>query len=184
MLQKLFISSRKIFVFIITFFTTKICVVENKNKFSYIRVILKIFVLFSIIISNFAWMRNNHVVYIKKQIEIISKITFFFNRIPFFLNINSNENCFQLIAMRKKTSRNEHYHFNIIKKIIKLINIILLNLLFVIYDHEKQFYRFNIINFMKKIKSIEHHWIIIIYYFAIKYKVYDFSLIYIDESNH
>ena len=66
MLQKFFIFDKEIFVFIITFFTMKINVVENENEFSYIRIVLKIFILYFIITSNFTWMRNNRVAYIKK----------------------------------------------------------------------------------------------------------------------
>ncbi len=53
MLQELSISGRKIFTSTITLLTTKICVVENEDEFSYIRIVLKVFVLYSITTLDF-----------------------------------------------------------------------------------------------------------------------------------
>lgn len=44
MLQELFISGRKTFASTITLLTTKICVAENEDEFSYIRTALEVFV--------------------------------------------------------------------------------------------------------------------------------------------
>jgi len=53
-LQELSIFGQEIFAFTITLLTTKICVAENENEFSYIRIVLKVFVLYFIITSDFA----------------------------------------------------------------------------------------------------------------------------------
>lgn len=58
MLQELSISSRETFAFTLTLLTTKICVAENEDEFSYIRTVLEVFVLYSITMSDFAWMRG------------------------------------------------------------------------------------------------------------------------------
>jgi len=53
-LQELSIFGRKTFASTITLLTTKICVAENEDKFSYIRTVLKVFVLYFITTSDFA----------------------------------------------------------------------------------------------------------------------------------
>jgi len=53
-LQELSIFGQETFAFTITLLTTKICVAENENEFSYIRIVLKVFVLYSITTSDFA----------------------------------------------------------------------------------------------------------------------------------
>ena len=50
----------------ITFLTTKIYVAENENDVSYIRTVLEVFVLYSIISSDFAWIRNSRAAYIDR----------------------------------------------------------------------------------------------------------------------
>ena len=54
MLQELSISGRETFASTITLLTTKICIVESEDEFSYIRTVLKVFVLYFIITSDFA----------------------------------------------------------------------------------------------------------------------------------
>ena len=56
-----------------------------------------------------------------------------------------------------------------------------LNFSFVIYNHENLFHWFNIFKFVKKLKFINYYWIIMIYYFAIKQKIYDSFLTYVDD---
>ena len=46
-LQELSISDKKTFASTITLLTTKICIAESENEFSYIRTVLKVFVLYS-----------------------------------------------------------------------------------------------------------------------------------------
>ncbi len=54
MLQKLSVSEREIFFFVIILLTTKICIVENDEiLFSYIRTVLEVFILYSFTISDF-----------------------------------------------------------------------------------------------------------------------------------
>ena len=68
--------------------------------------------------------------------------------------------------------------------IVELANAMPLNLPFVTYHHEDQFNRLNAVKFMKKMKSIEHHWIPVAYYLAVEQKFYDRPPAYIDRSNH
>ncbi len=54
MLQKLSVSEREIFFFVIILLTTKICIAENDEiLFSYIRTVLEVFILYSLTISDF-----------------------------------------------------------------------------------------------------------------------------------
>ena len=184
MLQKLSISGRETFASTITLLTTKICVAEKKNEFSYIRAILEVFVLYSITTSDFAWMRDSRAAYIKRQAEIMSEITFSPNRVPSPLNADLSEGCLRLTAMREKISRSEHCRSNIIKKIVELASAMPLDLPFVTYDHENQFHRPNAIIFMKKIKPTGHHWITMAYCLAIEHRVCDPPPAYVDGSDH
>ncbi len=122
-LQELSIFGQEIFAFIITLLTTKICVAENENEFSYIRIVLKVFVLYFIITSDFAWMCDSRAAYIERQTEIMSEIIFFPSWVSSLLNADSSENCLWLTTLRKKISRREHCCFEIIKMIVELINV-------------------------------------------------------------
>jgi len=131
--------------------TTKICVAENEDDFSYIRIVLEVFVLYSIITSDFAWMRDSRAAYIGRQIEIMSEIIFSPSRVPSPLNAGSSEGCLRLAALLEKISRREHCHSEITKTIVDLANAMSLDLPFMTYDHESQFHRLNAITFVKKI---------------------------------
>ena len=119
----------------------------------------------------------------KKTSRIMSKIIFSFSRVPSSLNVDSNEDCFRLTVLQKKISRREHCYFEIIKMIVDLTNVMLLNLSFVIYDHESSFHRFNVLKFVKELKSTDYHWIVMIYCLAIEHKIYNFSSAYVDALN-
>lgn len=120
MFQELSISGRETFASTITLLTTKICVAENEDEFSYIRAVLEVFVLYSIATLDFAWMRDSRAAYIGRQTEIMSEITFSPSQVPSPLDAGSSEGCLQLAAMREKISRTEHCRSNIIKKIVDL----------------------------------------------------------------
>ena len=184
MLQELSISGRETFASTITLLTTKICVAENEDEFSYICAILEVFVLYSITTSDFAWMRDSRAAYIGRQAEIMSEITFSPSRVPSPLDAGSSEGCLRLAAMREKISRSEHCRSNIIKKTVELASIMPLDLPFVTYDHGNQFHRLNAINFMKKIKPTGHYWIAMAYCLAIEHRVYDPPPAYVDGSDH
>ena len=184
MLQKLSISGRETFASTITLLTTKICVAENEDEFSYIRAVLEVFVLYSITTSDFAWMRDSRAAYIGRQAEIMSEITFSPSRVPSPLDAGLSEGYLRLAAMREKISRSEHCRSNIIKKTFELASILPLDLPFVTYDHGNQFHRLNAINFMKKIKSTGHHWIAMAYCLAIEHRVYDPPPAYVNGSDH
>lgn len=122
-LQELSIFGRKTFASTITLLTTKICVAENEDEFSYIRTVLKVFVLYFITTSDFAWMCDSRAAYIGRQTEIMSEITFFPSRVPSLLNAGSSEGCLWLTTLREKISRREHCRSEIIKMIVELVNV-------------------------------------------------------------
>ena len=51
------------------------------------------------------------------------------------------------------------------------------------YDHESSFHRFNALKFIKKLKSIDYHWIVMTYCVAIEHKIYNFSSTYVNDLN-
>ena len=68
--------------------------------------------------------------------------------------------------------------------VVELANVMPPNLPLAIYDHENQFHRLNAVNFMKKVKHTEHHWITIAYCLAVEHGVYDRPPAYVDGSDH
>lgn len=135
-LQELSIFDREIFVSIIILFTTKIYIVENKiNLFLYIRIVLKFFVLYFIIILNFIKIYNSCAIYRERQVEIILE-TIFSSRIFFSLSTNLSKNCLRLIAQQEKILYCKYCRFEIIKTVVNLTNNILLCLLFIIYNYK------------------------------------------------
>ena len=184
MLQEFSILGWEIFASTITLLTTKICVTENENKFSYVRAVLEVFGLYSINTSDFAWMRDSRTAYIGRQAKIMSEITFSSSRVPSPLDADSSEDCLRLAAMREKISHSKHCRSNIIKKTVELASTTPLDLPFVTYDHKNQFHRLNAINFMKKIKPTGHHWIAMAYCLAIEHKVYNPPPAYVNGSDH
>jgi len=65
-----------------------------------------------------------------------------------------------------------------------IVELVPLDLLFVIYDYESPSYRFNTVKFLKKLKPTRYYWISIAYCFTIKHKFYDPPPIDADESVH
>ncbi len=184
MLQELSISGRETFASTITLLTTKICVAENEDEFSYIRTVLEVFVLYSITTSDFAWMRDSRAAYIGRQTEIMSEITFSPSRVPSPLDAGSSEGCLRLAGLREKISRREHCRSEIIKMIVELANAMPLDLPFVTYHHESPSHRLNAVKFIKKLKPTGYYWISMAYCLAIEHKVYDPPPVYSDESVH
>ena len=181
MLQELSISGRETFASTITLLTTKICVAESEDEFSYIRTVLGVFVLYSITTSDFAWTRDSRAAYIGRQTEIMSEITFYLSRVPSPLDAASNKGCLRLAALQEKISRREHCRSEIIKMIVELANTMPLDLPFVIYDHESPSHRLNALNFVTKLKPTGYHWIAMAYCLAIEHKVYDPPPAYVDD---
>ena len=184
MLQELSISGRETFASTITLLTTKICVAENEDEFSYIRTVLEVFVLYSITTSDFAWMCDSRAAYIGRQTEIMSEITFSPNRVPFPLDAGSSEGCLRLAALREKISRREHCRSEIIKNIIDLSNAMPLDLPFVTYDHDSPSHRLNAVRFVKELKPTGYHWIAMAYCLAIEHMVYEPPPAYTDGQGH
>ncbi|MCJ1425255.1 hypothetical protein MMC29_003143 [Sticta canariensis] len=179
-LQELSISGRETFASTITLLTTKICVAENEDEFSYIRAVLEVFVLYSITTSDFAWMRDSRAVYIGRQTETMSEITFSPSRVPSPLDAGSSESCLRLAALREKISRRERCRSEIIKMIVELANTMPLDLLFVTYDHESLSHRLNAVKFVKNLNPTGYYWIAMAYCLAIEYRFYDPPPAYVD----
>jgi len=183
-LQELSISGRETFASTITLLTTKICVAENEDEFSYIRTVLEVFVLYSITTSDFAWMCDSRAAYIGKQTKIMSEITFSPSRVPSPLDAGSSEGCLRLVAATGEISRREHCRSEIIKKIIDLSNAMPLDLPFVTYDQDSQFHRHNAIRFVKKLKPTGYYWIAMADCLAVEHMVYDPPPEYTDGQGH
>ena len=164
MLHELFISEREIFFFVIILLTTKICIIENDEiLFSYIWIVLKVFILYSLTISDFAWMRDSNAAYIARQTKLMSELTFFFVEVRSLSNSCSDKDCLQLIALLKIMSRRERCRVKIIKNIVELINAVSSDSSFMTYDHESHLHQLNVVAFLKDVKLTSHYWIEMIY---------------------
>ena len=73
MLQELSNSGWETFASTITLLAMKICVAETEDEFSYIRTVLEVFVLYSVTMSDFAWMCDSHATYRRRQNKIVSE---------------------------------------------------------------------------------------------------------------
>ena len=102
-------------------------------------------------------MRNSRAIYIERLTEIILEIIFYLSRVPSHLDATLNKSYLRLATLREKISRREYYRFEIIKIIIKLVNTILLDILFVTYDYESLSYKLNILKFIKKLKPTSYY---------------------------
>ena len=184
MLQELSISGQETFASTITLLTTKICVAENEDEFSYIRTVLEVFVLYSITTSDFAWLCDSRAAYIGRQSEIMSEITFSPSRVPSPLDAGSSEGCLRLAALREEISRREHCRSEIIKMIVDLASAMPLDLPFVTYEQDSQFHRHNAIRFVKKLKPTGYYWIAMADCLAVEHMVYDPPPEYTDGQGH
>lgn len=180
MLQELSISGRETFASTIRLLTTKICVAENEDEFSYIRAVLEDFVLYSITTLDFAWMHDSRAAYIGRQTETMSEITFSPSRVPSPLDAGSSESCLRLAALREKISRRGRCRSEIIKMIVELAYTMPLDLPFVTYDHESPSHRLNAVKFVKKLKPTGYYWRAMAYCLTIEHRVYDPPPAYVD----
>ena len=128
-------------------------------------------------------MYNNCIVYIIRQTKLILEFIFFFAKVLFFLNFCLDKDCLQLVALFKIMLCCKRYCIKIIKSIIKLINAILSNALFTIYDYKSYLYQLNVVAFLKDIRSTNYYQIEIVYYLATKQIVDNASSRYIVECN-
>ncbi len=141
MLQKLFISEREIFFFVIILLMMKICIVKNNEiLFSYIWTILEVFILYFLTISDFIWLCDSRAAYIVRQMKLMSELTFSFVKVLFFSNSCSDKDCLRLIMLFEIMSRHKCCHVKIIRSIVELINAMLSDSLFMMYNHESHFH--------------------------------------------
>ncbi len=184
MLQKLSVSERKIFFFVIILLTTKICIVENDEiLFSYIWTVLEVFILYSFTIFDFVWLCDSRAAYIVRQTKLMSELTFSFVKVFFFLNSCSDKDCLRLVALFEIMSRHERCHVKIIRSIVELINAVSSDSSFMTYNHESHLHQLNIVAFLKDIRSMNHYWIEMTYCLATKQIVSDASSKYTVECD-
>ena len=184
MLQKLSVSEREIFFFVIILLTTKICIVENDEiLFSYIRTVLEVFILYSLTISDFAWLCDSRAAYIVRQTKLMSELTFFSVKVFFFSNSCSDKNCLWLVALFEIMSRRERCRVKIIRSIVELINAVSSDSTFTTYDHENHLHQLNVVAFLKNIRSTSHYWIEMTYCLATEQIVSDASSRYTVECD-
>lgn len=67
MLQEFFVLGRDIFASAVTPFITKISIAGNEDEFSYVRIVLEVFVLYPIITSSFVWIRAGRASYLGRK---------------------------------------------------------------------------------------------------------------------
>ena len=176
MLQKLSVSERKIFFFVIILLTTKICIVENDEiLFSYIWTVLKVFILYSLTISDFVWLCNSRAAYIVRQTKLMSELTFSFVKVLFFSDSCSDKDCLWLVALFEIMLRRERCHVKIIRSIVELINAVLSDSSFITYNHESHLHQLNVVAFLKDIKLTSYYWIEMTYCLATEQIVSDVS---------
>ena len=181
-LQKFSAFDRETFAFVIIFLTTEICLAENdKSLFFHICIVLEIFVFYSITIFDFIWMSNSRAAYIERQIELMLEITSSLVRASFHSNSHSRKNCLWRATQLELISRREHCRVEIIKNIVELIDIMSLDISFMIYDHDNHLHRLNATIFLKWLRLTVYYWIVMAYFLAVEHMIYDSSSEYIDE---
>ncbi len=184
MLQKLSVSEREIFFFVIILLTTKICIVENDEiLFSYIRTVLEVFILYSLTISDFVWLCDSRAAYIVRQTKFMSELTFSFVKVLFFLNSCSDKDCLRLVALFEIMSRRERCRVKIIRSIVELINAVSSDSSFMTYNHESHLHQLNVVAFLKDIRLTSHYWIEMTYCLATEQIVSDVSSRYTVECD-
>ncbi len=85
-------------------------------------------------------MCNSRAAYIVQKTKLILELTFFFAKVPFFLDPCLDKDCLQLVALFEIMLRRERYCVKIIRSIVKLINAMLLDTLFTTYNYESHLY--------------------------------------------
>jgi len=166
-LQEFSTTGRETFNSVITFLTTKICGADNEDiLFTYIRTVLEVFVLYSIITSDFSWIKDSRAAYIGRQTELMSKMTFSRPENSCPPDFLSKKYCLYLASLLKKMSRRERCRAEIIKNIITLTDAIHSKSSFMMYQHDFHFHQLNATAFRKRLKSDGHYWIAMTYSLA------------------
>ena len=174
-LQEFSATGRKTFRAVVVFLLTKICVFEDDILlFTYIRAILEVFVLYSIVTSDFAWIDDSRAVCIECQIETMSKIMSSPIQDPCPEAVVSEESFPRMAALIEKMSRREHSRAKIITTISDLTNeMIFLDSLFMTYEHGRLSHEHNNIVFLKRLEPSLYRWIAMAYSLAIEPVVYE-----------
>ena len=181
-LQEFSTTGRETFNSVITFLTTKICVADNEDiLFTYIRAVLEVFVLYSIVTSDFSWMKDSRTAYIGRQTEIMSMMRFSRPENSCPPDYLSKEYCLYLAALLKKMSRHERCRAEIIKNVVALTDVIRSESLFMTYQHDCHFHQLNAAAFLKRFKFDGHYWIAMAYSLAVEPVDYDPPPRYTDE---
>lgn len=174
LLQEFSTTGRETFNSVITFLTTKICVADNEDiLFTYIRAVLEVFVLYSIVTSDFSWINDSRAAYIGRQTELMSKMTFSRPEDSCPPDFLSKKYCLYLASLLKKMSRRERCRAEIIKNIVALTDAIHSESSFMTYQHDFHFHQLNATAFRKRLKSDGHYWIAMAYSLAIEPVDYD-----------
>jgi len=157
-LQEFSATGRKTFRAVVVFLLTKICVFEDDILlFTYIRVILEVFVLYSIVTSDFAWIDDSRALCIECQTETMSKIMSSPIQDPCPEAVVSKESFPRMAALIEKMSRREHCRAKIITIASDLTNeMIFLDSLFMTYEHGRLSHDHNNIAFLKRLEPSAH----------------------------
>lgn len=173
-LQEFSTSGRETFVSVVKFLTTNFCLAETDNILcSYIRAVLEVFVLYSITTSDSTWMGNSRAAYIGRQSELILQITSSLNRISSHEDQFQWKTCLRLATQLELVSRREHCRAEIVKAIVELADTILIDMPFMMYDHDSHFHQLNATAFLKRLRPTAHNWIAIAYSLAVEHVVYE-----------
>ena len=173
-LQEFSTTGRETFDSVITFLTIKICVTDNEDiLFTYIRAVLKIFVLYSIVTFDFSWIDDSRAAYIERRTELMSKMTFSRPEESCPSDFLFKKYCLHLTSLLKKMSRRERCRAEIIKNLVALTDVIHSKSSFMTYQHDFHFHQLNATAFRKRLKSDDHYWIAMTYSLAIEPIVYD-----------
>lgn len=175
MLQEFSATGRKTFRAVVMILLTKICVFENdKLLFAYIRAILEVFVLYSIVTSDFAWIDDSRAVCIECQTEIMSNIMSSPSQDPCPGAVVSQESFPRMAALIEKMSRREHCRAKIITTIVDLIKEMkFLNSLFMTYEHGRHSHEHNNTDFLERLEPAGYRWIAMAYSLAIEPVAYE-----------
>lgn len=170
MLQEFSATGCKTFRAVIFFLITKICVVDNDGLlFAYIRATLEVFVLYSIATSDFAWIDDRRAVFIGRQTETMSKITFSPFQDPCPGNVLSKDSYPRMAALIERMSRREHCRAKIITTIVDLTDEMKsLDSIFTTYEHGCVSHEHNNIAFLKRLEPTGYHWIAMAYSLAVE----------------
>ena len=186
-----FSATGQTFGSVITFLTTQICTVgEDEILFTYIRAVLEVFILYSISTSDFAWMDDSRAIYIERQTELMSQLTFSPQfRVPYRSDFINTEDCLLMATLIRTKSCREHLRSEIIKRIVYVSReMSFLHEQFEVYKHNCHSHQRNSAAFIQRIKPIGHYWIAMAYCLAIEPVVNEpppsYNELYTNETLH